>query len=492
MKKILASCILLTALVSQVLGETPSLWQNDGTTKIKPVGSKIILTNKQLESTIATGTAPFTVTSTTKSANLHADEVDFVSFAGPTQARVITVNDAAMDLSTTGSPVFAGLTVDANSLFVDAANNFIGLGTTSPAAKLHVVGALSKTAWGVNGIVSRYAAATYTDTDSTGTVTSAVAHSIGQPTFASSSATTYTNAATFYVAGPVAAGSNVTLTNNYGFWVNSGQTRFNGNVLQAIAAAGTGATFNIVLGGGSGTPVLGAATTDAVHLAAVDKAAGDRRLYIQPEAGDVISLGNDRINFAATTGRLSIGGTDAVAFTSDTTTLNKASVKAGTSSDVARVGGSLSDFYTDTSVGGAEADIYSTSLLANTYGSDGDKVTAVYAGNFVTGGTELTQLKVYLAGTAIWDSTGVAPTTGTTSWDIRVDTVRGSSTSVRYTVVLGTTGASGYVYAKSGELAALTLTNANTLKITGTSTGVGSGVGDIVGKMGYVEWKPAH
>lgn len=149
------------------------------------------------------------------------------------------------------------------------------------------------------------------------------------------------------------------------------------------------------------------------------------------------------------------------------------------------------DNYTDVTVGGAETDIYSATLLASTFNVNGDKVIAMYGGNFVTVGTELTQLKVYFAGTAIWDSTGVAPATGTTSWKVLVSIIRKTSTSVVYTVSLNTTGATGYVYCTSSELTALTLSNTNILKITGTSSGVGSGVGDIVGKMGFIEIKPA-
>lgn len=155
------------------------------------------------------------------------------------------------------------------------------------------------------------------------------------------------------------------------------------------------------------------------------------------------------------------------------------------------LGGTLFDHYADATVGGAEADIYTDTLVANTFNGNGDKVIASYGGNFVTGGTELTQLKVYLAGTAVWDSTGVAPTTGTTSWRVYVELIRVSSSIVRYTVSLNTTGASGFVYAVSGELTGLTLSGTNILKITGTSSGVGSGSGDIVGKMGYVEFSPA-
>ena len=43
-------------------------------------------------------------------------------------------------LATTDSPTFAGLTVDTNTLYVDATNNRVGIGTTSPSAPLDVVG----------------------------------------------------------------------------------------------------------------------------------------------------------------------------------------------------------------------------------------------------------------------------------------------------------------------------------------------------------------
>lgn len=154
-------------------------------------------------------------------------------------------------------------------------------------------------------------------------------------------------------------------------------------------------------------------------------------------------------------------------------------------------GGTLFDHFTDTTVGGAEADIYTDTLAASTLNVNGDKIIASYSGNFETVGTELTQLKAYFAGTAIWDSTGVAPTTGTTSWKVLVELIRVSSTVVRYSVALTTTGASGFVYQTTGELAGLTLSNTNILKITGTSSGVGSGSGDIIGRMSYIKFEPA-
>lgn len=164
---------------------------------------------------------------------------------------------------------------------------------------------------------------------------------------------------------------------------------------------------------------------------------------------------------------------------------------AGTSTANPKPIGTIFDHYVDASVGGAEADIYTDTLPANIFGANGDKVIAQYGGIFVTLGTETVQLKVYLAGTAIWDSTGVVPALGTASWRVYVELIRVSSTVVRYTVSLNTTGASGFVYATVGELTGLTLSGTNILKITGQSSGAGSGAGDVIGKMSYEMWAAA-
>lgn len=167
-------------------------------------------------------------------------------------------------------------------------------------------------------------------------------------------------------------------------------------------------------------------------------------------------------------------------------------IKAGASTgNIAKAGGVIFNSFTDSSVGGAETDIYTNTLPASIFNTNADKVLATYAGNFVTVGTELTQLKVKFAGTTIWDSTALAPATGTTSWRVSVEIIRVSASVIRYTVSLNTSGASGYVYCTTGELTGLTLTNTNILKITGTSSGVGFGVGDIIGKLSSGQWLPA-
>lgn len=271
----------------------------------------------------------------------------------------------------------------------------------------------------------------------------------------------------------------------------AGNSRFGSTTAptaKAHLAAGTTAASTAPLKFTTGTSMTaaeaGAAefTTDDLFFTITTGTARKRLLMADAVGG----LTSGRVPFGTTNGRL----LDSADLTFNDTT-NVVTVTAGTGSGAAKLGGGFFDHSATSTVGGAEADIYTDTLPASTFAVNGDKVSAYYAGNFVTVGTESVQLKVYLAGTAVWDSTGVAVTTGTTSWAIRVEVIRASSTSLTYIVTLSTTGASAFNYATSGVLTGLTLANTAILKATGTSTGVGSGSGDIVGNSGAVFYYPS-
>lgn len=165
-------------------------------------------------------------------------------------------------------------------------------------------------------------------------------------------------------------------------------------------------------------------------------------------------------------------------------------IQAGGSTTLSKAGGVVDDNFADATVGGAEADIYSYTTPASMLNTNGDKILASYGGDFVSDGTEDIQLKVYFAGTAIWDSEVNNVAAGTVPWAITVELIRVSSSVVRYTVRLTTSAI--FTICAVGELTGLTLSNTNILKLTGTSTGTGSGSGDIVGKMNFVQWLSAE
>ena len=106
----------------------------------------------------------------------------------------------------------------------------IGIGTASPAGRLHIAGNFSASAWGTAGILQQNVAATFTNTSTAaaGTVATTIANSFGIPTFASTNAITSTDNATVYIDGAPVAGTNTTITRAYGLWVKGG-TKLEGN-----------------------------------------------------------------------------------------------------------------------------------------------------------------------------------------------------------------------------------------------------------------------
>jgi hypothetical protein len=103
-------------------------------------------------------------------------------------------------------------------------------------------GSKSVSAYGLNGTIFRVGSnGTITDTSSSGTVASAVLTLFQQSTLAASSATTYTDAATIYISSQPTAGTNVTITNPWAFWIDAGNARFDGAIVcppQALSGAG--------------------------------------------------------------------------------------------------------------------------------------------------------------------------------------------------------------------------------------------------------------
>jgi len=106
--------------------------------------------------------------------------------------------------------------------------------------------AFSQSAWGTAGALSQENGTTVTDssTAASGTATSEVFHSFGASTLAAiNTSVTTTDAANVYIAGGVTAGTNQTITNNYGLW-NGGNTRIDGNLYLGNPAGSNSFYFN--------------------------------------------------------------------------------------------------------------------------------------------------------------------------------------------------------------------------------------------------------
>lgn len=123
-------------------------------------------------------------------------------------------------------------------------------------------GAVSQAAWqNATGVALNLAAATYTDTSTgAGTVAGPNAASwLGQPTFASTNAVTYTEAATLYIQNAPAQGTNTTLTNPYSLLVANGVVK-----IKTTTSSTSVTTGALVVDGGLGVAgnLYGAALYD--------------------------------------------------------------------------------------------------------------------------------------------------------------------------------------------------------------------------------------
>jgi hypothetical protein len=132
-----------------------------------------------------------------------------------------------------------------------------------------------------------------------------------------------------------------------------------------------------------------------------------------------------------------------------------------------------------------ETDLVTDSIAGGVLAANGDEIRARYAGVLVSSATATRQLRVYFAGTAIFDS-GALSVSVAGDWVIDLTIMRVSATVVRYAVAMTLTGASLGAYANVGELTGLTLSGANVLKVTGQAAGVGAASNDLVAMLATV------
>ena len=177
----------------------------------------------------------------------------------------------------------------------------LSAGGLAVTGKLHRAGDGNAAGISSNGIGIVSDASTFTDTSSFGTVATLAINAIQQPTIAATGATTWTNAATFYIANAVAAGSNATLTNRWSLYVAAGNSGFGGDILN-LQANGTG---NI----GSASTYFNTAHVKATSAQYADVA---ERYLADAEypVGTVLVIGGDKeVTQSTSVGQTTVAGT---------------------------------------------------------------------------------------------------------------------------------------------------------------------------------------
>lgn len=156
------------------------------------------------------------------------------------------------------------------------------------------------------------------------------------------------------------------------------------------------------------------------------------------------------------------------------------------------IGGPIFDHFADVSnVTTGETDLYTDTLIANTFAINGDKVSGQYAGTFTGAVSSTQQLRAYFGGTLIFDSGALSIGVATDSWDLKIICVRESSSIVRCSATLTTNFATLSSYATYTKVTGLTLSGTNILKVTGQAGGLNAASNQITASLGSVEYRPA-
>jgi len=276
---------------------------------------------------------------------------------------------------------------------------------------------------------------------------------------------TVTTAATMEVSGAIRAGGSASITTSIAFKVAAGSSLGSGvaSGVGLYVDGPTGATNNysaIFMGGNVGIGTT--APTGNLHLSAGSTT-------IPP-----LKLTAGAVNTSASAGSYEYNGAHY-----ETLVSNLRYGKGGC------IFNAFADKGNATTV---ETDLHSYTTIANTFSTNGESISANYGGVFAgSGGTATRQLKVYFAGTVIFDSTPLL-ITADSYWTVTILLMRVSSTVVRYMVYMNSQLAPIAVYTEAGELTGLTLSSTNVLKLTGQAAGVGAATDDILLRLARGTW----
>ncbi len=179
------------------------------------------LTNKTLSNVTISGT--ITANSSTGSSGQYLESTATGVRWSSVDSTTISNGTSSMAVIASGGNIRGNIGGSTVSTLYSGGLNVIG--------KIHRGGDGNSANISTNGIGIVSDASTFTDTTSFGTVANVAIHALNQPTLAASAATTFTNAATFYIANAVAPGSNATLTNRFALYVAAGNSGFGGDIL---------------------------------------------------------------------------------------------------------------------------------------------------------------------------------------------------------------------------------------------------------------------
>jgi len=433
---------LVYAIFGDVPGATQTITQiyNNGslcmsfdTTLSAPINLYYALnTNSQISISLASGTAPIAVTSTTLCTNLNADLLDgnhASAFAAASHTHPYD-NYISWDISANGTA--ASQIYKSGSASSYKGVNFVGSGTVSVSTNSNANGFLNVN---ISGSGSTYTHPTYT---------------VFNPTL---SGALVLASLTTDAIGAVTAVTTRTLTlANLGYTGATNATYFTGHTIYlngtSLVTIGSGGYLNVVATNAVGDPVVtltGNAGAYRYDISVSGIPNCTLTGYLAGATGLVAATDSLKVAFSKLQNQIS-----SVGYLPKTLTVN----------------------YANTSnTGGTATDAHSFTLAANTLKADGERLEFLYSGTSA-GNTNSKSIYFYFAGTYYTSITNSSPTN--LSWGFRVTLVRTSSTTFRvqfsnaWGILFGTSiaNSSGTINYATTNIMKLSLVSSATTDIT--------------------------
>lgn len=159
-----------------------------------------------------------------------------------------------------------------------------------------------------------------------------------------------------------------------------------------------------------------------------------------------------------------------------------------------KVGGTIFDDFTDaatTHTDGTEDTLYTHTLQAGQFSANGDKITGSYQLAIVGHAISTDRIRLYCAGTAIFDTTALNFPLGC-QLTIEYMVIRVSASVLRASVAATTNSATVIAYSQYVEVTGLTLANSQVVALKAIATGTNSAAGDVTAKLGTIIWQPSQ
>jgi hypothetical protein len=215
------SSINITGINNLTLNGTSSILSLSGASSVITLSNTTASTSSSTGALRVSGGAYFGANSL-MAANLTLNGTSStLSLSGASSVITLSNTTASTSSSTGALRVSGGAYFGANSLF--------NANLTTNGTIIAGNAALSASSWTTSGIQLRTVTNTYTNssTASSGTAASAVFNSFARPALgAVFTSVTTTNAATVYIENSPVASTNMTLSNDYSLWINSGKVLF--------------------------------------------------------------------------------------------------------------------------------------------------------------------------------------------------------------------------------------------------------------------------